>query len=163
MLPDINCFPNNVVDVITTAMIEIDPSLRVVNRPVQDTDYGLTVGIIPGTWSPDPETKEMAGGFAEPTIQRYSVNIQGLVIDMDATRGARQSSVLNTLIRRKLYRNTASLMYDPDLRIELGGYKETLSGHWDIGDQRFGNDEIGRNYTFLSSVDFSFDTIVDRI
>lgn len=168
--PDILvCFPNNVVDLVATQLAniemplppEVENQIRVVKRPVRDTDYTQTISVIPSLWVPNMDSLEMAGGKNEPTIQQYTVAVEALVVDMDEERGIATHALLSSMVRLMLYRSLALRVALPMLEVDLSGYREKLT-RWGISQQRFGNNQIGKNFVFLSTVDFWFETDIEK-
>lgn len=163
----ITCFPNNVVDMIASQLetlemplpADINDRIRVVKRPVRDTDYTQTISVIPALWVPDMDSLEMSGGVNEPTIQSYTIAIEALVVDMDVERGLATHALLSSMVRLMLYRNLALRVGLPLLEVDLNGYREKFA-RWGISQQRFGNNQIGKNFVFLSTVDLWFETNV---
>lgn len=163
------CFPNNVVDLLATQLAniemplpdEMEDRIRVEKRPIRDTDYTQTISVIPALWVPDEDSLEMSGGPNEPTIQRYTIAIEALVVDMDEERGLATHALLSSLARLMLYRNLALRVSLPMLEVDLNGYREKLA-RWGISQQRFGNNQIGKNFVFLSTVDFWFETVIQK-
>lgn len=168
--PDvIVCFPNNVVDMLATQLKNIEMPLptnvenrvRVHKRPIRETDYTQSISVIPSLWVPDEDSFEMAGDKNEPTIQRYTIAIEALVVDMDEERGLATHALLSSLVRLMLYRNPAIRVGLPMLEVDLSGYREKLA-RWGISQQRFANNQIGKNFVFLSTVDFWFETDIEK-
>lgn len=163
------CFPNNVVDMLATQLANIEMPIpdeeenrvRVVKRPIRSTDYTQTLSVFPALWVPDENSFEMAGGRSEPTIQRYTVAIEALVVDMDEERGLATHALLSSLARLMLYRNTALRVGLPLLEVDLSGYREKLA-RWGISQQRFANNLIEKDFVFLSTVDFWFETDIEK-
>lgn len=164
------CFPNNVVDMIATQLenielpvpAEAENRVRVCKRPIRDNDYTQTVSVYANLWSPDMDSLEMQGGPIEPTIQRYTVDIEALVVDMDDERGLATHALLSTMVRLMLYRSEPLRVALPMLEVNLGGYREKFS-RWGISQQRYQNNKIGSNFVFLSTVDLWFETNVNKI
>lgn len=98
------------------------------------------------------------GKFAhEPTLQKYNIQIQGLVKDMDVERGLAVQSVMAKMIRAVLY-------HDDLLRVGLTSLTDTRYGvterlrRWGIRQQRFMSNEIEGDWNFLSVLDLWVET-----
>jgi len=159
------CFPNNVIALLGFCAREIDrgtdddpvagDGIRIVYRTVRTTDRTETLSITAGHWTPEEDSKELGG--AEPTLQRYTVNVESLVVDMDEERGIQTHSYLSTLVRHLLYRDPALQAAMPALSVTVGGYTESLK-RWGINQQAFLNNKVGQSFVFLSSVELWFET-----
>lgn len=168
--PDvIVCFPNNVVDMLATQLEDIElplPSemekrVRIEKRPIRNTDYTQTVSIIPALWMPDMDSMEMQGSRSEPTIQRYTILVEALVVDLDEERGLATHALLSSIVRLKLYRSIPIRVALPLLEVDLEGYRERLM-RWGIHQQRFANNQLEKNFVFLSTLEFWFETNVEK-
>lgn len=159
------CFPDNVVEILAENLKAIDPEsspgeddgVRIVRRPVRNTDLTETISVIPGTWEAQQETLEILGGRSEPTVQRYTVVVESLIVDMDEERGIRTNSLFSAMVRHMLYRDPAIRIALPLLSVSLNGYTESLK-RWGLSQQRFMNNEVGSNFIFLSAVELWFET-----
>ncbi|WKW85477.1 hypothetical protein SEA_REYNAULD_25 [Rhodococcus phage Reynauld] len=158
ILDDVVAFPNNVVALMVPTLQSIDPSVRVHTRPFRQLDSGVSISVYPLIRNPDDESMEMSGdGIAEPTINRYTISVEGLVVDKDGTRGNRRSSVLNTLLRHKLYRDQGLLQSLPELYVDLAGSREKFKRRG-LSAQRYMNNEDKTSFVFLSTIEFWFET-----
>lgn len=165
------CFPDNILTVLGPRLHEIDPGnpdprkkddgVRVKNRPLRTTDTTLTIGLAPIAWTPTDSSVEIMGGRFEPTIQRYTIAVQSMVKDSDEERGIATHSRFAALVRSMLYR-------DRDLDIELHQLKVTLNGatetlkRWGVGSQQYLNNEINREFVFLSVAELWVETELER-
>lgn len=163
-------FPGAIVDLLVSELQTIDPStedppyegIRVVRRPIRITDYTRTVSVIPALWTPDNDSLEMQGGIHEPTLQRYTIAIETLVIDADEERGLNLHSLLAALVRQKLYRSSALRAALPMLAIPMNGYMEKLS-RWGVANQYFQGDRVNNGFTFLGTLETWFETETHKL
>ena len=145
-------FPYNCVDVISTALAQIDPKVVVLNRPLAITDADYNASVVPSIWVPDQKSREMAGNYMpEPTSQTYEIAIQGIVKDWDEAKGLRRHAQFARAIRGLLYR-------EPALQVALRSLTSTdASGVTErtqdlvIVDQKFHGNKVNE-YTFLSTL-----------
>lgn len=174
--PDKLHFPMNVVNVLCQSAKFIDPDiatpndpnyvegLRVFKRPLDITDGTESVGIFPDDYTPDERSLEL--GFAkspvEPTVQNYSITIQGLVLDADEQNGIAVHSLLSSEIRNMVFRDPALRAVLPTLNINYGVGKptETLI-KWSVVRQSFMNNEFRGQYAFLSSLQMNIQTVIN--
>lgn len=158
ILDDIVCFPNNVVEQFALSLGSIDPSIKVRQRPIRDIDPGSFISVYPGAWNPDEDSIEISGdGIAEPTISRYRITVETLVVDADQVRGNRRSSVLNMLVRHKLFRDPVLLVALPQLRVDLNGSSEVFRRRG-IQAQQYMNNGNDATFVYLSVLDVWFET-----
>lgn len=174
--PDKVHFPMNIVNLLAEAVKDIDPDiglpndpnyiegLRVFKRPLDITDGTESVGVFPSDWKPDFSSKEMGFGKSpvEPTIQRYTVILQGLVIDADEAHGIAVHSLLASELRNVLYRDEALRVVLPQLSVSygIGGPTEVLK-RWDVDNQTFLSNEHRGQFAFLSTVEIRLDTVLN--
>lgn len=164
---EIPVFPNNVVEIVALGaqLIDDDPNtgIEVFKRPLRPTDPTQCVGVYGSLWTPQDDSIEMKGlpfaspGPEEPTIQRYTLAIQGMVKDAEEDRGLFTHSVLAKLLRSMLYR-------DADVRVALSTLSVTMDGssertsRWGLGQARYLNNEIQGSWIYLSTLEFWLET-----
>lgn len=164
--PDLNVFPNNVVEILVPRLRTIDPDIPILKRPLRDGDGAQGIGVFASTWLPDEASYEMNGGVSligqpraasEQTLSTYTIIIQGYVLDTDEQQGIGVHNVLAKMIRTLLYR-------DPVLAVGLGALSYTLLGSTErmqrrrVGIQRYLNNEIDGVFMFLSSLEYYVET-----
>lgn len=155
---NVSVFPNNVVNLICERMQVIDDDLQIFKRPLRASDPVQSVGVFPNLWTPDEESYEMSGlSPAEPTLQQYTVSVQALVRDGDEQRGLAVHSILSTLARRVLYRDTTLRVALAGLSISGLGATETLK-RWKVRGQRYFNNDIEGQFLYLSTLEFWMET-----
>lgn len=159
------CFPMNAVDLIAIRLESIDPEtapgandgIRIYKRPLRVEDDTETIGITADHWIPDKNSMEMRGGTVEPTLQRYTVNIQGLVKDADEDRGIATHSLLCSLIRSMLYRDIPLGLAFRELSVTVGGVREK-STKWGVVSQHYLNNQLKGSFIYLSRLEFYIET-----
>lgn len=164
--PNLNCFPNNAVEIIVPRLRTLDSDIPVLKRPLRDGDGEQAIGVFASTWLPDETSYEMNGGVSllgqpraasEQTLSTYTINIQGYVLDTDEQQGIGVHNALAKMIRTLLYR-------DPVLAVGLDALSYTLLGSTEriqrrrVGVQRYLNDEIGGVFMFLSTLEYYIET-----
>lgn len=166
-------FPYNVINALAVGLKFIDPDIgqpgdsnyvegiRVFKRPLQISDDTEAIGLFPLTWEPDEKSYEMMGRRSEPTLQNYSIGIQGMIIDSDEERGIALHSVLSSRIRHQLQRDSALGQALPQLKVTLapssGNTTEKLA-QWRVNRQQFLNSELSGRFIFLSTLELGITT-----
>lgn len=164
--PDLNVFPNNVVEILAPRFKTLDADLPVLKRPLRDGDGEQAIGVFPSTWLPDEESYEMNGGVtllgqpraaSEQSLSTYTIIIQGYVLDTDEQQGIGVHNVLAKMIRTLLYR-------DPVLAVGLDALSHTMLGSTEriqrrrVGIQRYLNNDVDGVFMFLSSLEYYVET-----
>jgi hypothetical protein len=155
-------FPNNVVEILKTRIIMLDPDLAeaTFKRPLRESDPHQSVGIVAANWTPNEESYEMLGapaGRHEPTLQNYFITVQAFVRDSDEERGLAIHSVLSKMIRAMLYRDTALQVGLASLSATYGGSTESTK-RWGIRQQRYFSNELQGSWLYLSNLEFWLET-----
>lgn len=160
-------FPNNVVDLIYTRALTLDPEpnpdnrLQCFRRPLRNTDPVQSVGVFGTQWLPDPESFEIRSqpspGPSEPTIQRYNLGIQAFIKDMDEERGLYTHSVLAKMVRSMLYRDDPLRIGLAALSVQMNGSTERTK-RWGIGQARYLSSEVSGSWLYLSTLEFWLET-----
>ncbi len=148
-------FPNNFVLLIADRFEMLDADLMVFKRPLRESDPNQCVGVFATLWTPDDQSMEMRGpasGMHEPTIEAYSVGIQGFIKDTDTERGLNVHSVLSEMIRSMLYRDAPLRVALSSLTTDLLGVHKRVQG-WGIRNQRYFSNELSGAWVFLSTVE----------
>jgi len=116
-------FPNNVVQLVAARFAMEDDRLIVLKRPLRTQDLNFSIGVWADNWLPTPNSQEMMGvDFARsPTLEMYSIMVQGFVRHSDEIIGLSWHAVLAETLR-------TILGSDPPLRQQLGGLTATLNG-----------------------------------
>lgn len=157
---DLVVFPNNVVNLLATRSLLIDPDVRVFRRPLRESDPQQSIGIIAATWEPDEESLEIRAflpGHHEPTLQTYLIGIQAFVKDFNEERGLARHSVMSKLIRSMLYRDDPLAVGLRSLSVTMNDSVESTR-RWGIRTQRFFSNEIDGDFLYLSTLEFWLDT-----
>jgi hypothetical protein len=155
-------FPNNAVELIAARIPAFcDPvptDLIVHKRPLRSSDERQCVGVWPASWAPIPQTTEMLGkpNF-DATLNRYTIAIQGLIMDMDEEKGLARHSILSAKLRAMLYR-------DAPLRVGLTALSVTDTGGTEhvqrcgVNAQRYIANEVEGSFIFLSNLEVFLET-----
>lgn len=146
-------FPYNLVDIVATAMDDLDGRIKVLKRPLDTTDLDMSCSVIPSNWTPQVDSREMQGKFIpEPTLQQYVLVSQGMVKDFDEERGLRRHSQLARAIRVLLYRNPAlQVALRAQAITDASGTTERVQDLVQMDQQFLGNETDGE-FIFLSSL-----------
>lgn len=151
-------FPINVLDEVKISFdTYMDAGTTVIQRPLRLADPYRAVGLFPTINDPLQDSQEIGG--TEPTLQRYSYRIQYLLRHADETEGRALWAVDTKAIKTILYRDTA-------LRSRLGGLAEDMMGFRErfqkfvVGSQRYLNNELQGQFTYLSVTEFFVETEV---
>ncbi len=142
-------------------LIDDDPNpltkVKVLKRPLAPTDPVQSVGVYPRMWTPDEGSWEMGTPHHGQTLQKYNVQIQCFVKDMDEVRGLNAHSKLATIVKRILYT-------DEDLRLALGSLSITIGGiterfqRMSITGATYISNEINGEHNFLCTLETIFET-----
>jgi hypothetical protein len=158
---DVVAFPNNAVDLVAGRFATLDPDIpaeHILKRPLRNTDPNISIGVFATLWLPDENSMEMKGtGFHDPTVDTYTLGVQGFVKDMDEERGLASHSVLSEMIRTMLYR-------DDPLRVGLAALSTSIGGvtkryrRSGIRTQRYLSNELDGSWLYLSTLEFWLET-----
>lgn len=164
--PDLNAFPNNVVEILYPRLKTIDADIPVLRRPLRDGDGQQAIGVFPTTWMPDESSFEMDGGLSiggqpiaasEASLSTYTIIVQGSVTDTNEEQGIGVHNVMAKWIRTLLAR-------DPVLAVGLANLSHTMLGATEriqrrrIGVQRYLDNEIDGVFMFTSWLEYYVET-----
>lgn len=159
---NLDCFPNNIVNLLAVVAPSIDQDCSVVKRPMQISDADQTIAITAIDWAPEINTTEISGWSpGEPTVQIYKIVIQGLIEDMDEAAGLARNSAFAKLLRDMLYKNKVLRIALQKLEVkdQAGQVIErTLS--WKVHSQKLANNEVNGSFMYLSTLELWFKTQV---
>ncbi len=152
-------FPNNIVEVLATNLAFIDVDVPVIKRRLYATDPVQAIGCTAAMWTPEQSSYELRGPALAgvPTLQRYDIAIQGMIRDMDETRGMRAHAELVNRLQK-------FVMGDADLRVALHALVSTLYGvseslkKWHIEASRYMSEEVEGQHIYLSTTTVRFET-----
>lgn len=151
-------FPNNVVDILHTRSLMIDPDLFVTKRPIRPTDPNQSIGVFGSNWVPDEESKEMMGMTPmQPPVSKYSITMQAVIRDTEEARGLNVHGVLARMLRSMIYT-------DNPLRVALSSLSSTLglmtehTQRWGVTQQRFFANEIRGDWLYMSILELWLET-----
>lgn len=153
-------FPNNVCSLMVVRLKTIDADVRVLQRPLRESDGTQVIGVFPIIWTPDDSSFEMTGqhvAAAQPTVQRYIIGVQAFVQDSDEAKGIAVHSVLAKRVRSMLYRDNPLAVGLNALQVSMDGSTERIQKRG-IQLQRFLANEIGGVFMFLSSAEYYVET-----
>lgn len=159
---NISVFPNNIVQMLWTNFKFIDPDLTVIRRRVYSTDPPQTLGVSSFMWQPDTGSHEMRGPGLEglATVNRYDVNVQCMIRDMDQERGGAAHAELTALARRMVVGDSALGTGLRALSSSLYGVPERLK-RWSIQNTRYLSEEVEgaqSEFVYLSTTTVRFET-----
>lgn len=157
--PRDDVFPNNMIGLISERSQALDNDLFVTGRPLRSSDPIQSVGVFPSMWQPVEGSQEMGrSNPGEPTIQTYSVNVQGFVRDGDELKGLKRHSTLSHMLRTMLYRDPAIRVGLPALSYTTGGVTERVM-RWGVRNQRFLSNEVTGSWLYLSTLEVWAETV----
>ncbi len=159
MIPtDINIFPSNAIGIIKTRMQAIDSDLKVVGRPLRQTDPTQTIGVFGSLWLPNQESYELLGkGYHSPTLDSYLITVQAFVLHNDDETGLIQHNYLAETIRAILDRDDPLRVALAALTTSIGGVAKHTS-RFGVRQQRYIVNELNSQFLFLSSTEFWLET-----
>ena len=156
---NIAVFPNNIVEVLSTNLAFIDVDVPVIKRRLYSTDPVQAIGCAAAMWTPDQSSYEMRGPALAgvPTIQRYDIGIQGMVRDMDESRGMRAHAELANRLQRFIMGDAVLRGALHALTSNLYGVQESLK-KWHIEATRYMAEEVKGQHIYLSTTTVRFET-----
>ena len=142
--------------------LESDLGVTIKERRVTTDDPNLSVGIFADSWDPSkPSSEVMGSGFAgmhTSTINRYSVNVQGLVIDTMEDRGLRRHYALAAAIRATLAWREATGLALAATSVEIvPGHTESLR-RWTMDSQKYYSSKLSSKWAYLSVLEITLET-----
>lgn len=160
-------FPFNVMFKIEEALQELAPhtdpiakdGVRIYRRPLNGHDASDSIGIVPVMLQPNPESVEM-GHLTKATVatfQRYPIEVQTLVTDLDEIEGIASHGYMAALVKQ-------TLEYSEILNDDLPGMTTNLNGSieavhaWGVADQTYFSEGDGSFFSFMSRTSFYVDT-----
>ncbi len=159
---DPTIFPNNIVNLVAEhAPLLGDPGeINVFKRPLRSSDPVKSVGVNATLWTPDANSYEMGRGrpgYGGPTLQRYTVQVQGLILDMDEVRGLATHAMLAKLLREMLVRDTTFHLSWAALAATGDGTTERVKRRW-IPNQEYYSNDVNGSFIYLTTLDFITET-----
>jgi len=151
-------FPYNALEIIQNLLTDIDGDMTFVQRRILNGDPDQTIGVAPVDWSPLGSEIGRTG----PTLQRYTIYVQSLIVDPDSERGLRMHSYLAKRVREMLARLTTLQVGLRQLNVvdEYGVGEKTVDVH--MGNQVFHTQEFDGNWNWLSTAELLLDTQIYR-
>lgn len=147
-------YPMLVFDVLTPSVQAIPGVELCVTRLLNPTDPNGSIGITIADWIPG---EPLIGGF-QPISGEYTIVVQAMTKNTNAADGEVVHYLIADALRRLLFT-------DLDLRAALSTLRvdDESSEHtsrWGVLEQRFANNQIGREFVFLSATTLYFTTEV---
>jgi hypothetical protein len=159
---NLSVFPNNIVQLLAVNLDFVDPDITVIRRRLYSTDPVQAIGVSAFQWAPDAGSYEMRGpdlaGLA--TINRYDINVQCMVRDMDQERGGAAHAELTALSRRMVVGDSTLGASLRALVSNLYGVPERLK-RWHIQNTRYLSEEVEgpvSEFVYLSTTTVRFET-----
>lgn len=165
-----NVFPVNIMDLYQERLLVSDPGLSVKKRRLYVKDASPSVGLYCEQWSPDRTSAEIKGasllGQHDATVNRYTVVVQGMVLDTNEESGLRKHYVLANYLR-------STLAYDEPLAVALTQMKALVADdtieslqRWAVIDQRFLSADLGaggtKKWAYMSVLRINIETETRR-
>ena len=155
-------FPNNIIALmaarIPTYVDGASPPetrLRVFKRPLRESDPTQSVGVFPAMKRGDETSHETMG--IEPTLKRYSVIMQTLVVDSDEEACIAIHSILSNRLWRMWYRDSPLNTGLTALAIDADNSRERMQRRG-IELQRYVSNELEGSYIQTSWIECWFET-----
>ena len=151
-------FPNNAVAVIQRHALTQLPIADAYMRPLRSTDPDQAFFVFPDVWRPNDDSYEI-GNDGFPTLERYTIAIQTLILDADEGRGGARHAALSELVRTMIYSNKA-------LRVELRGLRTSLAGmnksvqRIVVNSQKYYANSGGGQFAFASQMELMLEVSV---
>ena len=124
-------FPNNVIEVMAFRIPSFcDPDsaapdrIKVLKRPLRQTDPQQCVGVFPSVKRPDVTSSEI--GFAAPTLNRYGIIMQSLVKSTDEAEAISISSILANRLTRMFHHDSVLHAGLTALAVNMDNVRERL-------------------------------------
>lgn len=158
---DDSVFPNNAVELIATRALTMDDDMTVLRRPLKKSDPVQAIGVWATLWTPEYASMEMHGNDpimpSQPTLSRYTINVEAYIKDMDEQNGLATHSVLSTMIRAMLYRDNPLLVALRSLSVQTGSVTERVQ-RFTVQNQRFAGNELQGSFMYLSTTVCTLET-----
>ena len=144
-LEPIEFFPDCVTTVLADVLAARMPEYTILRRPLHPNDPTSSIGLRPGSWTPDESSYEMPS--VEPTLNNYTFEIELLIKSNEETRGRALCSQAGKVVRAVLYRA-------PELQLQLRELEEDLLGTTErfkrlkVIDQRFLGGKVSSVWTY---------------
>lgn len=152
-MSDNDLFPYSIARTLEPYFQQVDGVDAVLRRSLFQKDPNHSVGIAALNWTPG---ERLIGQF-EPVMGDYFVNVQVLCKNTNAEEGEQEHAILSKRVLLELYRNTALRTSVMQLRDSLTPPFERMMDFKVLG-QRFAQDQISGEFTFLSGIDITFTT-----
>jgi hypothetical protein len=152
---DLNVFPFNVTTHLGFALEQIDPGTAMLKRPLRGSDPDQSIAVFASTWAPVAQSAEI--GRSEPTVQQYSIGVQGMIKHADKDMGLALSTMLSKLIRSTLYRSRPLHLALGQLVVDDGFSKERFA-RMTLRNQQFMSMDIKNTFSTLSVLDVVIET-----
>jgi hypothetical protein len=156
-------FPNNVAALLHARIPGyVDPTgtpgvdqVKVYLRPLRTSDGPQCVGVFPAMKRPDDRSFEIQS--KEPTLKRYSLILQTLVVDSDEEACISAHSVLSNRLWRMVYRDSPLNAGLTALVVEADNSRERLQRRG-VELQRYVSNEIDGSFIQTSWTECWFET-----
>jgi hypothetical protein len=155
-------FPNNIITLLAARIpsyvdgsSDPDNRVRVFKRPLRESDPTQSVGVFPAMKRGDETSHEIMS--QEPTLKRYSVILQTLVVDSDEEACISIHSILSNRLWRLWYRDSALRAGLTALAIDADNTRERLQRRG-IELQRYISNELDGSYIQTSWIECWFET-----
>lgn len=161
--PDNIEFPNNVIELLCARIPGyVDPlgtpgvdQVTVHKRPLRQSDGTQVVGVFPAIKRPDETSIELKS--REPTLKRYSIIMQSIVIDSDEESCISVHSIISNRLYRLFYRDSPLNAGLTALAVEADNSRERLQRRG-IELQRYLSNEIDGSFIQTSWIECWIET-----
>jgi hypothetical protein len=152
-------FPQNIIDLLVANLVNVSGITHAFPRELNKDDPNGAAGVCFELWTPHVEkgiAVEIGGGFQDPTLGDYHLNIEHLVKNNSREAGAAQHYLVARNIRSMLYRDPSVQVAFRSLVHQGANFRERAM-KWSL-EQRFVDNKISATYYFVSVTKFVFTT-----
>lgn len=146
-------YPILAIEAFVPAVSELPQVYICEARQANSTDANGFVGITISEWQPEEAT---IGRGIEPVSGIYHIVMQALTKNTDRAEGQVEHYLLADALKRLIYRDSDLLLAINTIHVD-----DTLGEHtlvWGMVGQRFLDEKVGSDFTFLSATTLFFKT-----
>jgi hypothetical protein len=146
-------YPILAIDLFVPVIADLDQVQACEARQVNITDPNGFVGITISEWQPEEAT---IGRGIEPVSGIYHLVMQAMTKNTDRQEGQVEHYLLADALKRTIYRDADLLTAINTIHVDDDMGEHTLV--WGLVGQRFADEKVGAEFTFLSSTTLFFKT-----
>lgn len=146
-------YPILAIETLIPVISELQQVSTCEGRQANSTDSNGFVGITIAEWAPEEAT---IGPGMEPVSGIYHLAVQAMTKNTNRAEGQVEHYLLADAIKRAIYRDSDLQLAMNTIRVDDTLRERTLL--WGIVGQRFADDRVGTEFTFLSVTTLFFKT-----